>query len=290
MLLADLVPGSFVSKDETQQTLHSDCDWQNDKLKYQDSQIREMPSWLKTANDQVVNYNFEKLSELGQPIARINAWHSTDIAKKSSPDEMSGLEPVISLEKEAHVMLTMNLWTDVGFCNGATGTVVDFIYANSQQPPDLPFAVIVKFNYYKGPSISNNIPGCVPRCPITASSTVLNSVHERQQLPLKLAWAITIHKSQGLTLSKAWIDIRTTERTAGISYVAISSVRALSSCILEPMTFERLTSLKKYVNLKFRLQEEKRLDELASRLLSEPLIIILTSTYNILCHNFTCQT
>lgn len=60
-------------------------------------------------NDEEANYNFEKLSALNQPIARISAIHSSDIAKKSTPDEMSGLEPVIFLAKGAHVMLTMNL-------------------------------------------------------------------------------------------------------------------------------------------------------------------------------------
>ena len=76
---------------------------------------------------------------------------------------------------------------------------------------------------------------------------------------------MTIHKSQGLTLSKAWIDIGKTERTAGISYVAISRVRTLSSCIIEPMTFERLACLRKSANLNFRLQEEMRLDKLADK-------------------------
>lgn len=83
---------------------------------------------------------------------------------------MSGLEPVIFIAKGAQVMLTINLWTDVGLCNGATGIVLDFIYANNQQPPDLPIAVIVKFSDYTGPSISSTIPGCVPIYPITASS------------------------------------------------------------------------------------------------------------------------
>ena len=142
-------------------------------------------------------------------------------------------------------MLTMNLWTDVGLCNGATGTIVDFIYASNQQPPDLPIAVIVKFDDYAGPSLTNRITGCVPICTITATYNTSDGLYERQQLPLKLAWAITIHKSQGLTLPKAWIDIGKSEKTAGISYVAISRIRMLSHCILEPVTFERLTSLKK---------------------------------------------
>ena len=87
--------------------------------------------------------------------------------------------------------------------------------------------------------------------------------HERQQLPLRLTWALTIHKSQELTLPKAWIDIGKSERTAGISYVAISRVKSLASCIIEPMTFERLTSLKSSANLQYRLEEENRLDQLA---------------------------
>lgn len=45
-------------------------------------------------------------------------------------------------------MLTMNLWTEAGLCNDATGIVEDFIYANNQEPPDLPVAVIVKFDSF----------------------------------------------------------------------------------------------------------------------------------------------
>ena len=102
-----------------------------------------------------------------------------------------------------------------------------------------------------------------PLCQPTRCSQCLDGMHERQQLPLKLAWAITIHKSQGLTLPKAWIDIGQTEKTAGILYVAISRVKTLCSCIIEPMTFERLKGLRNSTNLKYRLEEEKRLDELA---------------------------
>ena len=100
---------------------------------------------LYFTNEEVANYNFEQLLSLNNPIARIDARHSSDVAKKALPDDMSGLEPTVFLAKEARIILTMNLWTDAGLCNGATGTVLDFIYANNQQPPDLPTAVIVKF-------------------------------------------------------------------------------------------------------------------------------------------------
>ena len=159
-----------------------------------------------------------------EPVVQISARHSSVAAKKITADEFSGLQPLVFLAKGAKIMLTMNLWPTVGLCNGATGTVVDFIYQNNQQPPDLPIAVVVKFDIYRGPSISNTLPSCVPICPVTVSAHLTDGIHERQQIPLTLAWAITMHKSQGLTLPKAWIDIGKSEKTPGVSYVALSRV------------------------------------------------------------------
>ena len=92
-------------------------------------------------------------------------------------------------------------------------------------------------------------------------------ITNRGQLPweatVAFAWALTIQKRQGLTLPKAWIDIGKTERTPGVSYVAISRVKALDSCVIEPMTCQWLTGLKSSANLQYRLQEENRLYELA---------------------------
>lgn len=118
---------------------------------------------------------------------------------------------------------------------------------------------MVKFDYYTGPSFTELLSKCVPVCPITVTSHSLDTFHERQQLPLRLAWATTIHKSQGLTLEKAWIDIGPRERTAGLTYVAISGVKILNSCVIEPMSFERLKTIKNASNFQFRLQEEEHL-------------------------------
>ena len=169
-------------------------------------------------------------------------------------------------------MLTHNLCTEVGLCNGAIGTVLDIIYAKGHSPPVLPIAVVVKFDDkdYSGPSFSETIPNCVPIYPVAnCSDTHAKKNMERRQFPLKLAWPITIHKAQGLTLRDVWLDLGATEKAAGLTYVALSRVPRLSNLIIEPMTFERLNSVTKTSNWKYRILEETKLSNLDKKKLTK---------------------
>ena len=83
------------------------------------------------------------------------------------------------------------------------------------------------------------------------------------QIPLKLAWSITIHKSQGLTLDKVVVDIGKKENMDGLTYVALSRVKRLNDMIIEPFPFERISKLRENKSFKYRVREEQRLDELA---------------------------
>ena len=204
----------------------------------------------------VVEHNISKLKDSSQPIATIKAVHTGANAAKASSDDASGLEAVVCLAKSARVMLTSNLWVDVGLVNGAMGTIEAICY-RSGGPPDLPLAVMVKFDHYSGPTLHDNT---VPITPLRRTWSNSGVQCSRLQLPLKLAWAVTIHKSQGLTLNKVVVDIGKKEFSCGLTFVACSRVRHITDLLFTPpFTFQRLSSLSNSQRLHERQLEDQRL-------------------------------
>ena len=60
------------------------------------------------------------------------------------------------------------------------------------------------------------------------------------QIPLILAWGITIHKAQGLTLDRAIIDVGNKIFEAGQTYVALSRIKSLEGLYLENFNLNKL--------------------------------------------------
>ena len=93
----------------------------------------------------------------------IKAVHSGLNASKGSCDDAGRLE---CLAKGARVMLSSNLWVDMGLVNGAMGTIQAICYKIGQALPSLLVAVTVLFDHYSGPTLSD---GTVPITPLRRS-------------------------------------------------------------------------------------------------------------------------
>jgi ATP-dependent DNA helicase PIF1 len=82
------------------------------------------------------------------------------------------------------------------------------------------------------------------------------------QLPLRLAWAITVHKSQGMTLDAARIDLRRAF-VEGMGYVALSRVRGIKYLILDGLNGMalRVSPLAKQIEAELQADSGQTLSE-----------------------------
>jgi len=128
-------------------------------------------------------------------------------------------ERILSLKKGANVMCTVNLDMEAGICNGSIGVITDFVVGGGMGSSF--FIPVVLF--------SN---GITRQMPLKYWQSEEYPTLAIGQIPLRLAWAITIHKIQGATLPMAEIDIGNTIFEYGQSYVALSRVENLEGLYL----------------------------------------------------------
>ena len=218
---------------------------------------------LFPTHEKVDDYNSEKLLQPRQPVAYIEASHNCVKAKQATSNIACGLQRFLSLSEGCKVMLRANLWVAKGLVNGSIGHVMHIIYSENG-PPSLPSVVICNFPGYTGPSFLPDHPHSFPIVPIQRIWHDKSTVCSRTALPLSLAWALTIHKSQGLTLPQAAVDIGDHEVSAGISFVALSRVRRLENLVLSAFSMDRLISLSRNQQIRDRKAEESKLLSLKS--------------------------
>ncbi|XP_052129901.1 ATP-dependent DNA helicase PIF1-like [Frankliniella occidentalis] len=150
------------------------------------------------ATKEVRNFNISKLAELRDnnnalvPVLKVEARTNCVKAKIASTDEAQGLEQNLYLARGCNIMLRTNLWLAKGLVNGAMGSDV--------------------------------VP--VPTM-LSSWTNRHNESLSRIQFPISLSYACSIHKSQGLTLSKAVVHIGEKEFALGLTYVAMSRVTDL---------------------------------------------------------------
>ncbi len=169
------------------------------------------PTRLYTHNIDVDAVN---LAELAKLPGSNKVFQMTSVGKKDLVGQLKKycLAPEqLQLKKGAAVMCIKNN-LKAGYVNGTLGTVIDFEHDD----------VILQTAEGK-------------RLTITQDSWALDqdgkSIAQISQLPLRLAWAITVHKSQGMTLDEVEVDL-SKSFAPGMGYVALSRVRTLRGLYL----------------------------------------------------------
>ena len=213
--------------------------------------------------------NHIKLANLGVPVAMIPSKGRG--RHHSLSDKQLGQIAIRSLiAVSSTVLLTKNQQglTGLGLNNGAMGKVIAILYAPGTAPPEFPIAVVVEFAGYKGPAWIKEHPKWIPitvdegRCDTDCCS--------RKGLPLIPGYAITIAKSQGMSIGdhktathmriKLQQSIDMEKNNLGTAYTAFSRCeRERNWCLVEPIAQDRLMYINTHPRMKARQDEEQRL-------------------------------
>ena len=174
--------------------------------------IGETFTRLYTHNLDVDNLNFQHLNAIDGESHQFNAVLDGNEKLLETLKSSVRAPEELTLKKHAKVMFVKNNF-DMGYINGSLGEVIGFEEDDEH--------------------------GLLPKVQLSDGSVLLvepetwsvendagKAIASFQQIPLRLAWAITIHKSQGMTLEAAEINLSHTFEK-GQGYVALSRLKSL---------------------------------------------------------------
>lgn len=202
-----------------------------------------------STNEEANNYNSLKFGSINKPVRQFlskdGVYRGKDLVYEDFTEREAMILEIfnkscradnqISLKTGCKVMLLVNLDFDKGLINGSCGTVESFnensinITFDNGVNANIP---LHEFEYYYNDAV----------------------LAVRLQYPLKLAYGITIHKSQGMTLDKLVVDCRRIfER--GQVYVAMSRVKSLEGLYLKSFEPDKVLTDEKVARFYETLEE-----------------------------------
>jgi ATP-dependent DNA helicase PIF1 len=219
--------------------------WTNILASSPDEAKNTFPTQIFPIRSMVDNINTTKLSEIDSPSNVYSMERRIDLpvseTRKSSIQRVTHADiqreldylsttltcdETLELKKGARVMIIINVLGDdtLKLCNGSQGTVIDFTITDEGKYP------IVQFDNGVLEPVKPHI-WVSERIPWVGVS----------QLPLLLSWAITIHKSQGITLDKGDVDVGNRVFSDGQTYVALSRIKSLDGLYLKSFDVSKIT-------------------------------------------------
>lgn len=181
------------------------------------------PTMLFTRRGEVDHVNRSHLMKLTTPKRIFSAstvYPSNTDMKKFDKEQIDRLDYNSSYSREltlavgAQVMLIMNK-QELGLVNGSRGVVVGFTTEGLPTVKFLNRTLDIDYNTWS----FTDTPGIL-----------------RKQIPLILAYAITIHKAQGSTLDCALIDVGDRTFEYGQAYVALSRLKGLENLYIHDLS------------------------------------------------------
>lgn len=209
-----------------------------------ESDPNRIPTRLRALNRDVDAENVRELERLRGPAWR---WEARD----AGPDraalaqlQRSCIAPaVLALKTGAQVVLLKNVDTAGGLVNGSRGVVVGFEWQQQQQQPERGCGGAAAAALERVPVVrfaARTMP--VPRASwcIDDSGAARTALATRSQVPLRLAWALTVHRAQGMSLDAVEVSTRGVFEYGQV-YAALSRARTLDGLILsEPLAADAI--------------------------------------------------
>ncbi|GAB4538901.1 MAG: hypothetical protein Fur0020_07810 [Thermodesulfovibrionia bacterium] len=177
---------------------------------------------LTTTNDLADNINMERLTEIKGKEYRFEGYIDGDFPENDLPTN-----PVLTLKRGAQVMLLNN--DSYGrWVNGSIGRIEDFVRDNEEDiiVVQLSDGEVVEVTPFRWDIFEYVYDEKVGRL----SSRTAGSF---TQYPIRLSWAVTIHKSQGKTFDKVIIDLGRGTFAHGQVYVALSRCTSFDGIVLK---------------------------------------------------------
>lgn len=200
------------------------------RLNANDDNVAIRPTILTSHNQKAETINSNQLKKIPQEEKTFGAQFFGDQNKIELLRKNCLATETLKIKVGAQVMMIKNTYQKEGIINGSLGVVRSF--SSKKNYPVVEFA-------------NGKIITIAPEEWLIESfdhdNKQLKTEAGMVQIPLILSWAITIHKSQGLTLDKISCDLAQIF-AAGQAYVALSRARNIESVFISSIDFRRITA------------------------------------------------